>query len=555
MGEETVRKYKKQRVSTIIKPATLTGNQFLDFNDQPVLFEPSQTPKDTASGLAQAVEAVRTQITGLEKISKNYGDFLTKVKQDSVAAPLAALEQAVQFDALVGNTLLWLYAFRNEAAPGDSTIIVRDTFVGRNTILLKSGKQVAYDSIWVVPRVKGVHQWMTLTQFNQMMEDAFRRKAFLGLLYQRLNAVQGSLEYNPSNLALLATKFINTVYEIDEARAILNYKQNKGNAIGFQDYYPFIRSSVDMLNVVLETPLSPDDEPMKKRYAALQDLPDISNQSLSLFENIFAENYGNAIRNVVQLLSITWGLRQKDKNATSSSGKNKKDGKAADTPSSAPASRSDRYENEKIKAALLTYGTFMANMVEAQTPDQVKAAISAVAVPPGSSSIKRNARLHLGVNGYFGLGFHHETLTADSLSDKARGSCTIGLSVPVGISVSMGQWRIGKKENSFSLFLPVLDLGAVTSYRLNQQKAPSELPELSFGNIVSPGAYLLWNIRRSPFTIGGGAQFGPQLRKITVDGKQISSSAWRYGLTCSIDVPIFNLYTQQEKKIKKKKKA
>ncbi len=559
LTREEISIYESQAAHQIIKPLVPSGNQFLDYYDQTVPYESFLDAGALASshnaGLAKEVESVRASIAELKRTSSDYHQFLEKLKVDSTAAPLAALRHAAQFDTLVSVTLLWMHAFRNNAAAGDSSVIVRDTVVVHKKMLSKSGVEITYDSIWIIPRVKGASQWMTLQQFNEVMDDTLQRKIFLGLLYQRLSAVEGGLHYSTPNLALLATKFMNTVYEIDDARAILHYKKEHNNALGFEDYYPFIRSIVDMLNVVLETPLGSGEQPLNERLSQLSDLPDISNESLSLFENIFAENYGSAIRNVVQLLSITWGLRQKDKTGLISN--LKKDKRRSSVKSSfemTSDAKSDRRGNEKIKSAVLTYGTFMANMVEAETPDQVKAAISAVAVPPGSSSLKRNARLNVGVNGYFGLGFHRETLTSDSLAGNLRKSGAFGLSVPVGIALSMGQLQIGKREQSFSLFIPVLDLGAVTTYRINQKDLPSDLPKLSFGNLISPGAYLLWNIRKSPFTIGGGAQFGPQLRQVTVDGKRISSSAWRYGLTFAIDVPIFNLYTQQEQELRKRKR-
>jgi hypothetical protein len=48
-------------------------------------------------------------------------------------------------------------------------------------------------------------------------------------------------------------------------------------------------------------------------------------------------------------------------------------------------------------------------------------------------------------------------------------------------------------------------------------------------------------------------QFGPQLRKITLDGKELSTAALRFGLTAAIDVPIFNLWTQQEKRLRSRR--
>ncbi len=49
---------------------------------------------------------------------------------------------------------------------------------------------------------------------------------------------------------------------------------------------------------------------------------------------------------------------------------------------------------------------------------------------------------------------------------------------------------------------------------------------------------------KSPFSIGFGAQYGPQVRKITINETELNSSAWKFGITASIDVPIFNLFSR-----------
>lgn len=198
------------------------------------------------------------------------------------------------------------------------------------------------------------------------------------------------------------------------------------------------------------------------------------------------------------------------------------------------------------------YGSFMANMVGAQTPEQVKGAIRAVAVPAGSSSIKRNSPFNISVNSYLGLGGHREFLTEDAIPDDQRAGTTFGLSLPVGVAFSWASRdaafnRKKWKRLSYSLFLPVIDLGAITAYRIDQNNVNAAMPELNFGNIIAPGAYFMVNFPRSPFTLGAGWQLGPQLRKITVDNNtEITSRAWRIGLTATIDVPIFNIFTSRE---------
>jgi hypothetical protein len=330
---------------------------------------------------------------------------------------------------------------------------------------------------------------------------------------------------------------MNTIYEIDEQREELRYKKRAGAQLRFEDYYPFIRTTVDFLNILLTTPVG--QQALDQKYPTLQLVPQVSDQALSMFENIFAENYAEAIRNVVKLLAIVWGM---DEEAAAYNRLT-----SGEAVAEAPLIKQERQElkkSERVKSAILLYGSFMANIVGAETPDQVKGAIRAVAVPPGSSSVKRNSSFNVSVNGYFGAGVHRETLTNSAVTGSPEGT-TIGLSVPVGVAASLG--GLGRNKNwSYSLFVPLLDIGAVTAYRIDQHNAGASgnLPELTFGNLLAPGGYFMVNLPRSPFSLGLGAQFGPQTRQITIDGAEISSSAWRAGLTFAIDVPILNLFNR-----------
>ncbi|MEL6944868.1 MAG: hypothetical protein AAFO82_19600, partial [Bacteroidota bacterium] len=159
-------------------------------------------------------------------------------------------------------------------------------------------------------------------------------------------------------------------------------------------------------------------------------------------------------------------------------------------------------------------------------------------------SVKRNSRANVSLNSYFGGGFYREQLNLDNLSKSERTSSSVGLSVPVGVTGTIG--GIGKDNWSLSLFVPILDLGIFTAYRIDQQNAgqTADLPDLNFSNLIAPGGFLIVNIPKSPFSISGGAQFGPQLREATVNGNAELTSAWPYGLTATIDVPIFNLFNR-----------
>lgn len=499
------------------------------------------------------IKQTRESVAALEHTGAQYHQYLETLKQANASDLLASLQQTEEFATLTEITLQWLYAFKSGSMEMDS-IVALDSVVQRVTLIDDGqdghpAREISYDSIQVQPRQiasgPGVRQWITPKQFNEVMEDTLLRQAYLGLLYQRLSSIEGGPKYAPANMALLATKFMNTIYEVDDNRESLRYKKRINQQLGFEDYYPFIRTTIDLLNIVLETPPGAS-EPLKDRFPTLAQVPAVSNEVLSLFENVFAENYPNAIRNVVQLLSITWGLdKYSSKNRVRIGAPDSENPTARGLTVVKPtkAEQQLQRQNQQVKSAILVYGSFMANMVGAQTPNQVKAAIQAVAVPPGSSSVKRKSSFNVALNGYFGAGFHNEILTSSAIPDDQQRSSTFGLSVPIGLTASIG--GLGKSENwSYSLFLPIIDVGAITAYRLNQGNTQSDLPELSFSNLIAPGAYVLVNFPKSPFTVGAGAQFGPQARKITINGLEQSSGAWRYGIVATIDVPIFNLFSR-----------
>ena len=376
-----------------------------------------------------------------------------------------------------------------------------------------------------------------------LTENQQLRNLYYGLLAQRLSTTRSKAIYEPKNLVLLANKAAFAITEVDELAAMLKHKKASNIPLSFSDYYPFIRATIDLLNIVLTTPQSNGVAPIDN-YVQLKNLPKISDESLSLFENIFAEKYPEAIRNVSKLLAIIWDIdyeaalkKYQDQSIKTLALAND------ETRITKKQLRKQIKTSKKVKSTLLVFGTFMANVATAENANQVKSAIRAVAVPPGSSSVKRKSTFNVAVNAYFGAGFHREKLNSLLIPEGERWGNTIGLSVPVGLTASLG--ALGKKENwSISLFVPILDVGGVTSFRLKEDGRTGELPELSFSNLIAPGGYLMFNLPKSPFTIGVGGQYGPQVRKITINETEISSSAWRVGITASIDVPIFNLYNR-----------
>jgi len=203
---------------------------------------------------------------------------------------------------------------------------------------------------------------------------------------------------------------------------------------------------------------------------------------------------------------------------------------------------------------LTKYGTFMVSMVSARSSEEMVDALESAALPVGSYRIKRNSAFNVSLNSYAGLAIGMERLLdQDSITRANRDAMHFGFTAPVGLAFSWGcppaeRKKKGKEGMSFTLFFPLIDVGAVTSFRM--QDSTAQLPTLAWENVWAPGVYAVVGLR-SCLSLYAGTQYGPNLRKIEADGTPIISPAWKMlnaGVT--VDIPIFNFYTRVEKKKK-----
>ncbi|SEP78519.1 hypothetical protein [Neolewinella agarilytica] len=205
----------------------------------------------------------------------------------------------------------------------------------------------------------------------------------------------------------------------------------------------------------------------------------------------------------------------------------------------------------KFRESLFRYGTFMADVAGANDASDFEAALNTVALPVGSSQIKRTRPSSVELGAYFGGALSRERLilpagvTDASLEEDAFGAA---LWVPVGVSYSK---NIGGGK-SITLFGSLLDLGAITAFRLEKQNEVAgsakveRLPVFRPANVIAPGLHLLYNFPKSPFSLGIGVQDGPSVREFTTAGSNRVREARsvRGMLTFSVDVPIFRFFNQ-----------
>jgi len=191
-------------------------------------------------------------------------------------------------------------------------------------------------------------------------------------------------------------------------------------------------------------------------------------------------------------------------------------------------------KNNATLKAFLKYGTFIATVSTAENSDEVEAAIEAIVLPPGSASIKRKTKSNIALNAYVGLSPGIEW--ADG-----KHAFAFGVAAPIGVAFSWG----GAHEGSSSIFMSIVDLGAVTAYRFSDNTA--RLPDLTLSNIFAPGAYYVYGIPRTPISIGTGGQLGPQLRKITDTGATTDEKVnFSLKLFLAVDIPLLNFRTKSK---------
>jgi hypothetical protein len=210
------------------------------------------------------------------------------------------------------------------------------------------------------------------------------------------------------------------------------------------------------------------------------------------------------------------------------------------------------FRNDYIK-----YGNFMANIIEADNSDEVKAAIEAAVLPVGSSSIKRETFSNISLNAFIGPMAGSEYLPA---LNEDQWAIVIGVTAPVGVAFNWGNIGNGRRDNSmskeeqlkkshkggksFSLFFPLIDVGALATFRIGDDSS-HVASEVKLENIMAPGVYGYWGFGKVPVSVGFGAQIGPQLRKINAEDANLEKNFYvRFGLNVVVDIPFFNFYTR-----------
>ncbi|MCP2027407.1 ribosomal protein S8 [Flavobacterium sp. HSC-32F16] len=186
-----------------------------------------------------------------------------------------------------------------------------------------------------------------------------------------------------------------------------------------------------------------------------------------------------------------------------------------------------------IKAIRLIY--FINDIAASKDSKDVEKAIEAFALPVGSSSLKEKSELYFSINAFPGV------IAGAAFAKDLDAAFTFGFTAPVGFYLQ--PWSSGKKGGSLGFFIPIIDIAAPVKFRIDGNNDTKTLPDFNFDDIFSPGLYLTYGFRKSPFALSLGGQYGPKLRDIPNDADTdlTSVDSWSLNLSLTIDIPLLTL--------------
>jgi len=423
----------------------------------------------------------------------------------------------------LGNALL------NKQHPG--RIIAgypADVFLADPTLLDAKGAAETLQLFSESIRSNGAeHYWIGMDTLVRLVDDVVAQNIYLGLIYKKgenikfrtttfqLLLAQLKANKETGQIILFVKEFQRKADQVTEA--IKNIAGKEQDKLSFSDYYNFYNATLNLVEhgATIHT-LSglASLKPNEKTTTALQ----VARLGGLVALDINRRNYSSAVVNVYQLYCMI-----------------------AET------------NHEKAKQFIIKYGSFMAAVAQAETSEEIENAIETAALPAGSSRIKRETPFNVSLNAYAGLFAGYERIKGVDGGSKFN---SFGVSAPIGIAISrghsflfIGTGKKGWKENncswSSSLFLTMVDIGALTAFRFANDSTES-VPHVKLKDIISPGVFLSIGVPKTPLSFNLGYQVGPLLREVTQQKNTYDKNYSRVSVSLCVDIPLLNFYTKSK---------
>jgi hypothetical protein len=209
-------------------------------------------------------------------------------------------------------------------------------------------------------------------------------------------------------------------------------------------------------------------------------------------------------------------------------------------------------QGRDLPRSFVTFTTLASSLSEAQTAEQVRGAFESAASPVGGWQSKRYGEGGASITAFPGLAAGMEKVLrrktdAGNVGDAAFAA---GVSLPVGV-----EWQRRHVDDDgrgvaechvhvcgIGAFVPIVDLGALLSYRFGGSDNVQSEPNATFRQVFAPGLYLSLALTRTvPANLLVGAELMPSLRKVTQGTETtVNRSAVRFGVGLGLDVMLFD---------------
>jgi uncharacterized membrane-anchored protein YhcB (DUF1043 family) len=391
------------------------------------------------------------------------------------------------------------------------------------------------------PEANDNHYWISADSVWKMVKDPVALKIYMGLIYQ--GAKQDSIRFSDGKtlagyLESIAPKVaeiekygqfvIDLIQRVQTLQQYVKELDGKPRADRTTtDYYNLFQNVVNVLKAGED--FIGIDSLRNKATAVYQKFIKATDNINNLYLDISRKNYSAAIFDLVALYNDLLKPAYEKMNGTVMSAVNGKEEPVALYPS--------------FSEQLIKYGNFIATVAEAENSDDVAKAIDAVALPVGSASVKKHARFNIALNAYAGPFIGKQKMASDNEEVSAT-----GIFSPVGIAFSKG-FNVSQKKDrymSVSLFVSLIDIGALTTFRFNKPNDTlGSNVQVKLGQIVAPGANLVIGVPRWPISLGFGGHFLPLLSKVEQDAITLADKKrFRWQAFLAVDIPILNFYNK-----------
>ena len=380
--------------------------------------------------------------------------------------------------------------------------------------------------------------WVSFDDIKKNINDEAFLNIYLGLILQQAKKQDINFIDVNGSFVSFADQMRKSYPNYNEYRSYLNslaikaqtvetkirgLKKINSDSLLFENYYGVISSSIDLMR---HTVLF-DKLPIFKQYdLKLEEKTKLYFDFVQVASDIAIDvnrrNYSLAVVNSVQIFNMVF-----------------------DTSKIADKKQKEKYVN--ISSKLFKYGSFIAVVAQAKSSDDVEAAIESIALPTGSARIKRESAFNVSLNAYCGLYSGHEEERFSLKHGNIFNS--YGLTAPIGFAVSWGArkflWMPCKRNGHFShtIFLSVVDLGAITSFRFANDSTKT-LSKVELKDIISPGVFYSIGIPKTPISVNLGYQVTPFLREVSASDNTFKTSYSRFSISICVDIPVLNFYTK-----------